>query len=319
MAVAGPPGTTFRDAMKVFERKYPEIKLEWQAFTPAPFVARFYQERNAGQYLWDVYLTGPTSFDITAKKAGDLLPLRPALLLPEVLDEKVWHGGFKKAFLDNEMQYVFGFMAEENAAVQVNRDVVPKDALNTIKGLADPKWKSKIAMQDPRIDGGGSARIAHWRGQLGEDFARAFLKQDPTLSDDRRQLAEWVVRGQYPIGVFDSQFLIDFQKEGVGKNVVPLGAKDDPGAYRMGTSWGAARLVSKPPNPNAAKVFVNWLLSKEGQTTWVQTTQRASRRLDVPQIEGLSPMPGIDYFDIDREANLNLRDDAVKLAKEVLK
>ncbi len=84
VAVAGPPGTAYRDVMRAFEKKYPEISLEFQGFTPANFTARFSKERQAGQYLWDIYITGPTSFDVTAKKAGELDPLRAVLILPEV-------------------------------------------------------------------------------------------------------------------------------------------------------------------------------------------------------------------------------------------
>src|ERR1700752_1284598 len=70
LAVAGPPGTAYRDVMRGFEKKYPEISLEFQSFTPATFTARFSKERQAGQYLWDIYVTGPTGFGIAAKKAG---------------------------------------------------------------------------------------------------------------------------------------------------------------------------------------------------------------------------------------------------------
>src|SRR5574341_2490750 len=48
VAVAGPPGTTYRDVMRGFEKKYPEIALEFQSFTPATFTARFSKERQAG-------------------------------------------------------------------------------------------------------------------------------------------------------------------------------------------------------------------------------------------------------------------------------
>ena len=86
--VAGPPGSAYRDVMRGFEKKYPEITLEFQSFTPTNFTARFSKERQAGQYLWDLYVTGPTGFDVSAKKAGDLDPIRPLFILPEVLDEK---------------------------------------------------------------------------------------------------------------------------------------------------------------------------------------------------------------------------------------
>jgi hypothetical protein len=66
-------------------------------------------------------------------------------------------------------------------------------------------------------------------------------------------------------------------------------------------------------------VYINWLLSKEGQTAWVEKTGRSSRRLDAPKIEDVSPIPGVDYFDIDREEALPLRDQAKKISEELLK
>jgi iron(III) transport system substrate-binding protein len=319
VAVAGPPGTAYRDVMRGFEKKYPEISLEFQGFTPSSFTARFSKERQAGQYFWDLYVTGPTGFDITAKKAGELDPIRPLFLLPEVRDERIWLGGFEKAFLDSEKQYIFAFQAQITPQVLVNREIIPEKELNSIKGLLDPKWKGKIAINDPRVDGAGNGRIALWTGQLGEEFVRAVLKQDLGLTRDDRQLADWLARGKYPIaiGVGDTE-IYELQKLGIGLKVEPLGGKLAE-AWRLSTGWGAVRLVNKAPHPNAATVFVNWLLSKEGQTAWATTAGRPSRRTDVPRVAGMSPEPGVDYFDIDREERVTLRDKAQEIAKSVLR
>ena len=319
VAVAGPPGSAYRDVMRGFEKKYPEITLEFQSFTPATFTARFSKERQAGQYLWDIYVTGPTGFDIAAKKAGELDPIRPGFILPEVLDEKAWFGGFDKAFLDSEKKYVFAFQAQITPQVLVNREFVPEKELNSIKGLLDAKWKGKIAINDPRVDGAGNGRIALWAGQLGEEFVRALLRQDLALTRDDRQLADWLARGKYPIaiGVNDTD-IAELQKLGVGLKVEPLGGKLAE-AWRLSTGWGAARLVNKAPHTNAATVFVNWLLSKEGQAAWASTVSRPSRRIDVPRVAGMSPEPGIDYFDIDREERVQLRDKAQEISKSVLR
>ena len=319
VAVAGPPGTAYRNVMRAFEKKYPEIILEYQGFTPSNFTARFSKERQAEQYLWDLYITGPTGFDITAKKAGELDPIKPLLILPEVRDERVWLGGFEKAFLDSEKQYVFAFQAQITPQVHVNREFIPEKDLNSIKGLLDPKWKGKIAINDPRVDGAGNGRIALWAGQLGEEFVRALLKQDLGLTRDDRQLADWLARGKYPvaIGIGDTE-IQELQKIGLGLKVEPLGGKLAE-AWRLSTGWGAVRLVNKAPHANAAAVFVNWLLSKEGQTAWATIASRPSRRTDVPRVVGLSPEPGVDYFDIDREERVNLRDKAQEISKSLLR
>jgi len=319
VAVAGPPGTAYRDVMRGFEKKYPEIALEFQSFTPANFTARFSNERQAGQYLWDIYVTGPTGFDISAKKAGDLDPIRPLFILPEVLDEKAWFGGFDKAFLDSEKKYIFAFQAQITPQVLINREFVSEKDLNSIKGLLDSKWKGKIAINDPRVDGAGNGRIALWAGQLGEEFVRSLLKQDVGLSRDDRQLADWLARGKYPIAVgVNETDIAELQKLGVGSRVEPLGGKLAE-AWRLSTGWGAARLVNKAPHINAATVYVNWLLSKEGQTAWASTVSRPSRRIDVPRVTGMSPEAGIDYFDIDREERVPLRDKAQEISKSVLR
>jgi iron(III) transport system substrate-binding protein len=319
VAVAGPPGTAYRDVMRGFEKKYSEIALEFQSFTPANFTARFSNERQAGQYLWDIYVTGPTGFDISAKKAGDLDPIRPLFILPEVLDEKAWFGGFDKAFLDLEKKYIFAFQAQITPQVLINREFVSEKDLNSIKGLLDPRWKGKIAINDPRVDGAGNGRIALWAGQLGEEFVRSLLKQDVGLSRDDRQLADWLARGKYPIAVgVNETDIAELQKLGVGSRVEPLGGKLAE-AWRLSTGWGAARLVNKAPHINAATVYVNWLLSKEGQTAWASTVSRPSRRIDVPRVTGMSPEAGIDYFDIDREERVPLRDKAQEISKSVLR
>ncbi|HEY7059857.1 MAG TPA: extracellular solute-binding protein [Chloroflexota bacterium] len=316
--VAGAPGSGYRDAMRAFEAKYPDIKLEYQGFGAIDFQARFASERRADQYLWDVYINGPTTFDITAKQEGGFVSLRSALLLPEVRDESAWFGGFPGAFLDSEKEYVFSFQAESTPQAYVNRDVIPESELSTIQQLTDPKWKGKIAFHDPRVDGAGNGRVAAWTSQLGEDWVRALLRQDVVLTQDYRQLAEWIVRGRYPIALgIGGGDLFTFQQEGLGKNVLPLGGKT-PEAWRLSSGFGVVRLLSHPPNPNAAKVFVNWLLSKEGQTEWVTKGGRASRRLDAPVIESLTPDPEIKYFDIDREETLPLRDRAKEISKDVL-
>jgi iron(III) transport system substrate-binding protein len=319
VAVAGAPGKPYRDVVGAFEKKFPNITLEYQGFTPADFVPRFYKERQANKFLWDIYFNGPTTFDVEAKKAGDLLPLRPVFILPEVADEKAWYGGFQNAFLDKEKQFIFSFQTEIGAQAYINRELVSEKELNSVEALTDPKWKGKIAVYDPRIDGAGNGRIAVWIGVFGEEFVKSLLKQDVGLTRDRRQLVEWVVRGKYPIGVAVSPpVLYQLQQQGVGSNVKPLGTSQTRGAYRLSSTNGVVRLINKSPHPNAATVFVNWLLSKEGQTVWVKNTGEATRRLELHGLGGDPPKPGGVYFDIDKEEGLWLRERAKELSKEVL-
>ena len=123
------------------------ISLSYQGFTPAEFVPRFYKERQANKFLWDVYFNGPTTFDVEAKKAGDISPIRPVFILPEVKDEKAWYGGFQSAFLDKERQFIFSFQAEIGAQAYVNREIVTGERAE-YRGSPN---RSKMEGQDRRL------------------------------------------------------------------------------------------------------------------------------------------------------------------------
>jgi ABC-type Fe3+ transport system substrate-binding protein len=112
--------------------------------------------------------------------------------------------------------------------------------------------------------------------------------------------------------------LYQLQHQGVGSNVKPLGSSRTRGAYRLSSTNGVLRLINKSPNPNAAILFINWLLSKEGQTAWVKSTGEASRRLELQKLGGEPPEAGGNYFDIDQEDKLWLRERAKEVSKEVL-
>jgi iron(III) transport system substrate-binding protein len=67
----------------------------------------------------------------------------------------------------------------------------------------------------------------------------------------------------------------------------------DPRGIKEGSDLspanGAVALFNRAPHPNAAKVFINWLLSKEGQTVFAQAQGYVSARADVPVPEGTAP------------------------------
>ena len=58
-------------------------------------------------------------------------------------------------------------------------------------------------------------------------------------------------------------------------------------------------VLSKAPHPNATKLFVNWVLSREGQVAWQKYTEANSLRMDIPKTD-LSPndipQKGVNYF-----------------------
>jgi iron(III) transport system substrate-binding protein len=281
-------------------------------------IARLLAEREAGQYLWDVYLGGPDTAHSQLRPKGALEPLRPALLSPDVLQDGEWIGGFNAGFMDKEGQYVYAFQGFLGPLVRVNRGVVPESELSRFEQLVDPRWKGRIVWDDPHTAGSGRPDLAHLVMVLGEDFVRRLLQQDLVVTSDRRQLTEWLVRGVHPIaGGVDVASLVPFTRQGVGLNVLPLD-KDSEAGSRLRPGFGNVALFQGAPHPNAASVFTNWLLSREGQTAWVRETQNNSRRIGVDGPPESAPDPKGTYRIVNHEELVHYQEIAADLARQHL-
>lgn len=321
LALFVPPGRPVRDTMTMFQNAFPHIQLEITAATGRVLIQRITAERKAGAYLWDIYIGGPGTLNHSLKPAGFLDPIKSALILPDVMDEKKWFGGFDDGFKDKEKKYAYGFQGDVSDYLWVNRDFIPENQLRFADELTQPRWKGKVAWRDPTLGvGAGASYAAYVLAARGEKFFREFVATASVISDDRRQVVEWLVRGQYPIAVaISSTELEPFWKQGVGKNVKPLDWSSHDVPVRIAAGSGVIAAINQPQNPNAAMVFLNWFLSKDGQEAWVRFTQRNSRRLDVTKIADTAPKMGRRYVDINVEELQHFQEAASKIAKEILK
>ena len=106
-----------------------------------------------------------------------------------------------------------------------------------------------------------------------------------TFSDDRRILETWLVGGRFPLKVASSaeEQLHDLAENGI--HIKQLHLPMERSVLQASGSGCCISMFDKAPHPNAAKLFVNWFLSKEGQTithTTIPHLDRASLRNDVP-------------------------------------
>jgi iron(III) transport system substrate-binding protein len=318
--VAGPPGDLYRRALTSFQQAYPDVEVHYTGASGATFVPRLLSERQGEQYLWDVLVSASGQAAETLLPAGALDPLTPALVLPEVLADASWAGGFADGWMDVGQSHIYGFQGQVLNSIHVNRDLVPEVELRTVEELVEPRWRGKISFNDPRQAGSGVSEIMYWVLVFDDDYLRRVLGQDVGLTQDLRQQVEWLVRGRYPIGVgVDTRQLLEFQREGLGKNVSILPYR--PGVKpRMSTGFGSVMLMNRAPQPNAARLFVNWLLSPAGQAAWVEATDIPSRRLDVAAGAAEErPVAGVDYIIVNKQEYQPVRDQAVGIAREVLR
>src|SRR5258705_10000995 len=196
------PGDGYKRALKAFTQSYPDIKLEHTGLHSQEFAPRIMQERQASLFTWDV-ATIPTSTALQVlRPAGVWDPVRPAIVQPEALDDAGWEGGFERGFAAvKDRALAYGFCAVRGAGITINTDLVKED----IKGLTDllnPRWKGKLLLPDVRTMGDSFWSMTSARLNLGDDIIKKlFVDQEPALSRDTRQIAEFMVRGRYPIAL----------------------------------------------------------------------------------------------------------------------
>jgi ABC-type Fe3+ transport system substrate-binding protein len=278
LALSAPASELWRRTLLSFEQEYPDVKVEYNGFPSGEFWPRLAQERAAGLFLRDLRVGGPSPEVFHARDAGTFAPVRPALVLPEVVGDDNWVGGLDGIWADDAKTYLLAFTANAMGTVSVNRDLISERELSAEKDLLDPRWRGKMSLQEPS-GGAGLADLTVLVASYGEDYLRALLRQDLALTKDPRQQAEWIARGRYPIGLgVPTHVLLLLQNEGVGTNVKKLSG----GQQGLTISTGAIQLMDRPPHPNATKVFVNWLLSQRTQAQLSQTVGLNSRRRDVP-------------------------------------
>ncbi|HLY67297.1 MAG TPA: extracellular solute-binding protein, partial [Chloroflexota bacterium] len=200
--IVAAPGDVYRLAFEEFGKAF-GIHVDLMVGNGASdIVPRVLTERQAGQYLWDVVAHTPVTTFNGYRPAGALDPLRPQLFLPDVLDDSKWVHGFEAGWADKDKTYDYAFVTNINYVAFVNRSVIPQSQLNTMDQLWDPEWKGKIAIQDPRVPSSGSGVISVLYVVKGADKLRSLLNdQQVAPTNDRRQLGEWLVRGQYPIAL----------------------------------------------------------------------------------------------------------------------
>lgn len=315
VVVAGTAGGPVRSALVGEFKKAQGISVEWISGRGVDTSEKLFAERRAGLYLADVYIGGSGTSLTSLKPAGVFQPLEPALILPEVLDPKVWRGG-KLGWIDEDHQNL-SFLAFAVPPILINTTMVGPDEIKSYRDLLAPKWKGKIVMYDPTSRGlGGKWATIAGSKIIGWDYLRQLAKQEPAITTDRRLQVEWVARGKHAIGIAaESPPIAEFQKVGAPiKRLTPVeGTISDSGS-------GTLAFIDRAPHPNASKVFINWLLTKEGQTVASPAFGSPSRRVDV-DTSGHDPSmlldPNIQYYPGDDEKFLQDYSKLLETTKEI--
>lgn len=299
VVIVGSPDPVMRnEIIPAFQKRY-GIAVEYLATGSSSQTAgRIRTERDSGIFSVDVFMSGlgTTVNVLYPEKMID--PLKPLLLLPEVTDRSKWKRG-KPWFIDPEEQYILMLFANVDSHFYINTDYVKPEEIGSAKDLLDPKWTGKMSTEDPTSSGTGANTAGHILRELGPEFARKlYIDQKPGISRDRRQLTDWLARGTYPICLTcrtdDIRALL---KEGFKiKEIFQLADLKN----RLNSSPFILSYANKAPHPNAARVFINWLIGKEGLEIYSRGYESPTLRTDVDESfldPNTIPRPGVAYTD----------------------
>jgi iron(III) transport system substrate-binding protein len=282
VTIYGPPGHTYQNALGAFQEGFPKIKILYVPGSGTNNAQRLVTERRAGKFLADIFVGGSGTL-IEVLYDGNLLdPIPPLIILPEVKDPAGWYNE-THTYADVKGQYVFMMQGNVNTNLAAyNTKLAKPDGLNSYLDLLNPKWKGKMVAYDPRVRGHvPSVRNIYYNPKLGGEFFRRFFgEMDVTISRDQRLMIDGVAQGKFLLSVFSSNSDVqDARRKGLPVDLID--APDDE-SYMSG-GFGFVAVVNKAPHPHAAKVFLNWLLSKQGQLKWQEKSDNNSLRTDIPK------------------------------------
>jgi iron(III) transport system substrate-binding protein len=322
ISIMGPQGNEMRDALTIgFQQQYPDVQMDYQGMSGSALAAKVIGELGAGQHVTDLALAGSTGVIDSLIPANALAPMPPYLTGPNSRDPGVWRGG-KLDFVDSTDQYGLAFSVYVKPPFVYNPNQVSPTDFSSYRDLLDPRWKGKIVMRDPRISGGGLAAITFMYGTeaLGRDYIRQLFAQEPVISNDDRQILDWVARGQYPIAIGVSDTLAnEFISRGLAVRHMDTGRMREGGFVTSGNA--VVSVVRNPPHPNAVAVYLDYLLSRDGQHAWSKAAGYASQRRDVPtdHVDALLvPKEGVTYLESHSERYVRMRDEIVEFLRTVM-
>jgi iron(III) transport system substrate-binding protein len=314
--VSVPASADLRKALETaFERRYPGIDAEFFASRGAEAVQKIVSEAKGGIYYFDLHIGGTTSTLTLLKPEGLLEPLPQQLILPEVKDPAQWWGGH--IWADYEERFLYAFQAYFTENIWYNTQQMRPEEVTSYDDLLNPKWKGKIGLLDPRTGGSGDSMWAFLWKVKGEPYLDRLAQQDLVISRNQQDMASQLARGRLTMTMGITYYSFDPFLE-AGTPIKPL-ATPREGAY-MSIGSGAVSIIKNAPHPNAAKVFLNWLLTQEGQAVFSEGLGQATRRFDVSTTElmktGVIAVKDTDHTMADWERMNNSTEKAVQENRE---
>jgi len=242
-----------------FKKRYAGITIEAFDEPGAQSRERIIAEQKTSRLIGDIIIAGPTNHQMLT----DLNYLEPfktsqwANMIPELLPDIPNTNPLRAS--------VF--------SVAINSKLIPPaEEPKVWADLLQSKFKGKMASDDPRGSGGGAGMIASLEKAFGVEYLHKLAAQDIFFSRDSGTILANLVRGEYSLFITASHDeIIAARKSGA-----PLKFLKPADGVRAAGNFQS--IVKNAPHMNAAKLWVEWSTSEEGQQAFAKTGQAAARK-----------------------------------------
>src|ERR1043166_2298812 len=242
-----------------FEKRYPFLKVSLFRTGGGPLLNKITTEARGGRHDWDV-VVGRGEM-VTPLMERKLLASYQSPESKMIDSQLVDNEGYWTAYYVNS--YVLGWNTK-----LVKREDVPK----TYEALLNPKWKGGQISLDTEAYGMFEGLKRAWGKEKTLAYFKRLAALDPVLKRDNTERVQLVVAGEYPLIIAYNQTIQRLASRGAPIDWIAL----DPAV----TQVNPAMIAAKGPHPNAARLFYDYILSKEGQEQ-LRTYQRIPVRKDV--------------------------------------
>jgi iron(III) transport system substrate-binding protein len=287
---------------KIFESKFPGIAVRVERSGSERVFQRVAQEYASNIHAVDVVNTADAAHCIVWKRDGLLAPYLP--------EDVVKH--FDKAFYDSE-----GFDLTTRILVSpiaYNTNLVKKeDAPKSFKDLLDPKWAGKMVKGHPAYSGTIMNATFQIARDLGWDYLEKLSKQRIMQVQSATDTPKKISLGERAVMVDGAGYLVIRYKEAGQPVEIVYPEEGTPLAAGPSVVFKAA------PNPNAARLFQNWMHSREGQQIIIDVARQYSAHGQTVEKPGVRPLKDIKLMKEDAEGIVKSADDIKKRYAAIFK
>lgn len=241
-----------------FEKKY-GVKVTIFRTGGGPLLDKIFTESRGGRHDWDIVVgRGEMVLPLIERKLVSVYRSPEAKMVDEQLADK---DGYRTAYYVNS--YVLGWNTK-----LVKKPDVPK----TYDELLNPKWKGGQISLDTEAYGMLEGLKRVWGREKAVGYFRRLAALDPVLKRDNTERVQLTVAGEYPLIVAYNQTIQRVTSRGAPIDWLPI----EPSV----TQVNPVMVAAKAPHPNAARLFYDFVISKEGQEM-LRGFQRIPVRKDV--------------------------------------